>query len=53
MFARTLKGLGCDMYERRCRALISVYDLDHHGELETEEFVSWMMLEYVRVSRKK
>ncbi len=38
------------MTERRCRALISVYDLNGSGALETEEFVTWMMLEHVRVS---
>lgn len=40
------------MDEARCRTLISVYDLDRSGVLETEEFVTWMMLEHVRVSIK-
>lgn len=40
------------MDESRCRMLISVYDLDRSGVLETEEFVTWMMLEHVRVSDK-
>ena len=37
------------MDERRCRCLLSAYDLDSSGKLETEEFVTWMMLEYVKV----
>lgn len=43
------QGLGCEMDERRCRCLLSAYDLDSSGKLETEEFVTWMMLEYVKV----
>lgn len=43
------QGLGSGMDEQRCRSLVSVYDLDHSGALETEEFVTWMMLEHVRV----
>lgn len=43
------QGLGCEMDEKRCRTLISVYDLDRSGVLETEEFVTWMMLEHVKV----
>ncbi|CAM9116440.1 unnamed protein product [Pylaiella littoralis] len=42
------QGLGCGMDEQRCRALVSVYDLNSTGALETEEFVTWMMLEHVR-----
>lgn len=47
-FFRT-QGLGCEMDEKRCRTLVSVYDLDRSGVLEMEEFVTWMMLENVRV----
>lgn len=46
---KIIQGLGCEMDERRCRTLISVYDLNGSGGLETEEFVTWMMLEHVRV----
>lgn len=46
------QGLGCEMDEERCKALVSVYDLDRSGVLETEEFVMWMMLEHVRVSEQ-
>ena len=51
MHARTRnkQGLGCEMSEARCRSLIAVYDLDRSGVLEAEEFVTWMMLEHVRV----
>lgn len=46
------QGLGCVEDEKRCKSLVAVYDLDGSGALETEEFVTWMMLEYVRVSRR-
>lgn len=52
LIAVRLQGLGCEMNEDRCGTLISVYDLDHSGFLEMEEFVTWMMLEHVRVSKR-
>lgn len=45
------QGLGCKMDKERCRTLTLVYDLDRSGFLEIEEFVTWMMLEHVKVSR--
>lgn len=40
------------MDEQRCKALVSVYDIDSSGALETEEFVAWMMLEHIRVRER-
>lgn len=53
MLCSRKQGLGCEMDEKRCRNLISMYDLDRSGVIETEEFVTWMMLEHVRVSRPR
>lgn len=32
--------------------MVSVYDINSSGLLEMEEFVTWMMLQYVKVSRE-
>ncbi|CAM9188432.1 unnamed protein product [Choristocarpus tenellus] len=37
-----LQGLGYDISESHCQALVSVYDIDKCGIIEESEFVAWM-----------
>ncbi|CAM9374928.1 unnamed protein product, partial [Discosporangium mesarthrocarpum] len=43
-----LQGLGYPITDKRCQALVSVFDFDDSGSIEEDEFISWMAQECVK-----
>ena len=45
---RCMALLGLDFAEDQVKRVISAYDVDKSGEIESDEFVSWAMTEYLK-----